>query len=166
MELAYTVNAEMPRYVVERVSVLLNERGKPIRGSRILGIGVCPARQARRTHGVARNQHPGLAGQAGGGLSYHAPLVLEVQVVRRDPSLCGPRTRGCPGRRPGGGLHSQDRVAWHLIAPGGASRPGLLQRPPQGPVNVFSTVRDLVAVAEAEGLGQDVDSSSSGIGDQ
>jgi UDP-N-acetyl-D-glucosamine dehydrogenase len=39
IDLAEDVNLHMPDYVVGRVAELLNERGKPIRGSRILGLG-------------------------------------------------------------------------------------------------------------------------------
>jgi UDP-N-acetyl-D-glucosamine dehydrogenase len=40
IELAGEINTRMPAYVVERIAWALNERGKPIRGSRILILGV------------------------------------------------------------------------------------------------------------------------------
>jgi UDP-N-acetyl-D-glucosamine dehydrogenase len=40
IELAGEVNAAMPEYVISRVSEALNERGKPLRGSRILVLGI------------------------------------------------------------------------------------------------------------------------------
>jgi UDP-N-acetyl-D-glucosamine dehydrogenase len=40
IELADVVNAEMPRYVVQRVQDALNDDAKPLRGSRILVLGV------------------------------------------------------------------------------------------------------------------------------
>jgi UDP-N-acetyl-D-glucosamine dehydrogenase len=40
IELAAEVNAEMPRYVVSRISEALNEARKPVNGSRILMLGV------------------------------------------------------------------------------------------------------------------------------
>jgi UDP-N-acetyl-D-glucosamine dehydrogenase len=40
IELADIVNAAMPRYVVSRLQDLLNEEGKPLRGARILVLGV------------------------------------------------------------------------------------------------------------------------------
>lgn len=39
IELAGEVNAAMPEYVISRVAEALNERGKPLRGSRILVLG-------------------------------------------------------------------------------------------------------------------------------
>jgi UDP-N-acetyl-D-glucosamine dehydrogenase len=40
VEHAQEVNAKMPGFVAQRVSLALNDRGKPIRASRILGVGV------------------------------------------------------------------------------------------------------------------------------
>lgn len=40
VELAQEINSGMPRYVVERVGDLLNERGKSVNGSRVLLLGV------------------------------------------------------------------------------------------------------------------------------
>lgn len=40
VELAQEINTGMPRYVVERVGDLLNERGKSVNGSRVLLVGV------------------------------------------------------------------------------------------------------------------------------
>jgi UDP-N-acetyl-D-glucosamine dehydrogenase len=40
IELAGEINTHMPAYVVERIAWALNERGKPVRGSRIVILGV------------------------------------------------------------------------------------------------------------------------------
>jgi UDP-N-acetyl-D-glucosamine dehydrogenase len=40
IELAGEINVRMPEYVVERLSQALNERGKPMKGSRVLLLGV------------------------------------------------------------------------------------------------------------------------------
>jgi UDP-N-acetyl-D-glucosamine dehydrogenase len=40
IDLASEINTNMPRYVVERVQDALNERGKPLRGARVLVVGV------------------------------------------------------------------------------------------------------------------------------
>ena len=40
IELAGEVNLEMPAYVVEKIQVALNDRGKPFKGSRILVLGL------------------------------------------------------------------------------------------------------------------------------
>jgi UDP-N-acetyl-D-glucosamine dehydrogenase len=40
IELAGEVNVQMPRYVVEKLQLALNDRGKPLKGSRILILGL------------------------------------------------------------------------------------------------------------------------------
>jgi UDP-N-acetyl-D-mannosaminuronate dehydrogenase len=40
VELAQEINSGMPRYVVQRVQDLLNDRGKALRGARVLLLGV------------------------------------------------------------------------------------------------------------------------------
>ncbi|MBP1819432.1 nucleotide sugar dehydrogenase [Mycobacterium sp. OAE908] len=40
VELAQEINADMPHYVVERLQDALNDAGKPVRGSRVLVLGV------------------------------------------------------------------------------------------------------------------------------
>ncbi|MGP1309842.1 MAG: nucleotide sugar dehydrogenase [Phycisphaerales bacterium] len=40
IELAGEINTEMPEWVVERVALALNERGKPVRGSKVLVLGL------------------------------------------------------------------------------------------------------------------------------
>ena len=40
VDLADQINTNMPRYVVDRVIGLLNEQGKAVRGSRMLGVGI------------------------------------------------------------------------------------------------------------------------------
>lgn len=40
VELAQEINNSMPRYVVERIADLLNDSGKPVRGTRVLLLGV------------------------------------------------------------------------------------------------------------------------------
>ncbi len=40
IELAGEINHQMPRYVVDRVTLALNDRGKPVKGSRVLVLGL------------------------------------------------------------------------------------------------------------------------------
>lgn len=40
VELAQEINERMPRYVVDRIAALLNEAGKPVKGSRVLLLGI------------------------------------------------------------------------------------------------------------------------------
>jgi nucleotide sugar dehydrogenase len=80
VELAHAVNAEMPRQVVERIALLLNDRGKALRGSRVLGIGAAYKAGTEDTR-----EAPGLKvlselARRGAAVSYHDPLVPETAV--------------------------------------------------------------------------------------
>jgi UDP-N-acetyl-D-glucosamine dehydrogenase len=80
VELAQTVNAEMPRYVVERVGFLLNEGGKAIRGSRILGIGAAYKGGTEDTRGSPALRVLSMLQKRGAEVAYHDPLVTEAAV--------------------------------------------------------------------------------------
>jgi UDP-N-acetyl-D-glucosamine dehydrogenase len=80
IELADAVNSAMPEYVVGRVTDALNDRGKPVRGTRALVYGVAYKRDVADTrespafgviHGLARR---------GAHVSYMDPLVPELQT--------------------------------------------------------------------------------------
>lgn len=80
VELAQAVNSEMPRHVVERITSLLNEQGKAVRGSKILGIGVAykgGTDDIRESPGVRILK---AVAKRGAVISYHDPLVPELQV--------------------------------------------------------------------------------------
>ena len=83
VELAQTVNSEMPRHVIERVGAILNDQGKAIRDARILGVGVAykgGTEDTRHSPGLAVLQQLALRGAK---ISYHDPLVPEVKIGNR-----------------------------------------------------------------------------------
>jgi UDP-N-acetyl-D-glucosamine dehydrogenase len=80
VELAQTVNAEMPRYVVERIGFLLNDMGKAIRGSRVLSVGVAYKGGTEDTRGSAALKVLSILQRRGAEVAYHDPLVPEVEV--------------------------------------------------------------------------------------
>ena len=80
VELAQTVNAEMPRYVVERTGFVLNDMGKAIRGSRILGVGVAYKGGTEDTRGSPALKVLSLLRRRGAEVAYHDPLVPEATV--------------------------------------------------------------------------------------
>ena len=57
VELANDINSHMPDYVMHRLLGALNERGRPVRGSRVLLLGLVLQEEHRRRAGIAR--HPG-----------------------------------------------------------------------------------------------------------
>jgi UDP-N-acetyl-D-glucosamine dehydrogenase len=84
IELAQTVNSEMPRHIVERASLLLNNAGKAIRHARILGIGVAYKGGTDDTrHSPGLKILGALAGR-GARASYHDPLVKTAQIGKRE----------------------------------------------------------------------------------
>ena len=78
VELAQAINSEMPRHVLERISGLLNDVGKPIRGSRILGIGVAYKGGTEDTRESAGLKILGELQRRGAEVTYHDPLVSDV----------------------------------------------------------------------------------------
>jgi len=80
IELAQAINSEMPRYTVERISLMLNDTGKSIRNAKILGVGVAYKGGTEDTR-----ESPGQKVLAslllrGADVAYHDPLVPEVDV--------------------------------------------------------------------------------------
>jgi UDP-N-acetyl-D-glucosamine dehydrogenase len=80
IEHANEVNNRMPDYVVSRVTAALNDAGKPVKGSRILGIGV-----AFKAGVDDLRESPSLGvlerlSKLGAIVSYHDPFVPEVVI--------------------------------------------------------------------------------------
>ncbi|MFN2525347.1 MAG: nucleotide sugar dehydrogenase [Actinomycetota bacterium] len=116
VELAHTVNAEMPRHVVERVTLLLNERGKPVRGSRILAVGAAYKGGTEDTRGAPARQILKSLLSRGADASYHDPLVEEL-IIGDHLLRSAPLTRENVGAQDLVlVLVPQVGVDWHLIA--------------------------------------------------
>ena len=80
VEHAQEVNAKMPGFVVQRIGDALNERGKPLRGSRILGLGVTYKPDVADTR-----ESPSIAvlerlAAASARVAYHDPFVRELRI--------------------------------------------------------------------------------------
>jgi nucleotide sugar dehydrogenase len=83
VEHAQEVNARMPGFVAQRISQALNERGKPVRGARLLGIGVTykpDVNDVRESPAVAVLEHLAASGAR---VSFHDPLVQRVELAGR-----------------------------------------------------------------------------------
>jgi UDP-N-acetyl-D-glucosamine dehydrogenase len=80
IEQAGRVNTRMPAYVVERVSGLLNEHGMPIKGSKILLLGVAYKRDVGDVRESPALDVAELLLEAGATLAYHDPHVPETIV--------------------------------------------------------------------------------------
>ena len=80
IELAAQLNATMPEHVVERVAELLNRRGKAIRGSKILLLGVAYKRDVsdvRESPALEIIQH---LARRGARIQYHDPYVPSLRT--------------------------------------------------------------------------------------
>jgi UDP-N-acetyl-D-glucosamine dehydrogenase len=84
IELAQTVNSEMPRHIVERVSLLLNDAGKAVRNARILGIGVAYKGGTDDTRHSSGPKILGALAARGARISYHDPLVPAMTIGKRE----------------------------------------------------------------------------------
>lgn len=83
IELAGEVNRGMPDFVVQRLTLALNERGKPIKNSRILVLGLAykpdvdDVRESPSFELIEKLEH------LGGDVDYHDPHVPQTHKMRR-----------------------------------------------------------------------------------
>ncbi len=80
VELAGEINDKMPRYVAERVLELLNEQGKPLKGSRLLMLGMAYKRDVDDLRESPAIKVARLLQERGAELSYHDPYVPIVEI--------------------------------------------------------------------------------------
>lgn len=83
VELAQAINSEMPRHVVERCALLLNEHGRSVRGAQILGIGAAYKGGTEDTRESAGLKVLSLLAKRGAEIQYHDPLVPSVEIGGR-----------------------------------------------------------------------------------
>ncbi len=78
IELATDLNTNMPRFVVDKLVRLLNERGKPVKGAKILLVGVAYKANVHDTRESPAIDIWRLLEGWGADLAYHDPLVGRV----------------------------------------------------------------------------------------
>lgn len=117
VELAQSINSEMPRHVIERLSSLLNDSGKPIRGSKVLGIGAAykgGTEDTRESSGLKILERLWVRGAEVG---YHDPLVPEVEIEGAGSLRSTPLTaEALRGRDVVVIFVPQSGIDWDLIA--------------------------------------------------
>jgi UDP-N-acetyl-D-glucosamine dehydrogenase len=79
IELAGEINSEMPNYVVEKVQDALNQQGKPLRGTRILILGIAYKREIDDVRESPALDVMRLLKHKGAEVSYHDPYVAELR---------------------------------------------------------------------------------------
>ncbi|MEA4907070.1 MAG: nucleotide sugar dehydrogenase [Anaerolineaceae bacterium] len=79
IELASEINTGMPRFVVNKVQDALNERAKPLKGSRVLVLGVTYKPDIDDMRESPALDVLGLLQQKGADVQYHDPYVATVE---------------------------------------------------------------------------------------
>uniref|UniRef100_UPI0018F371E4 nucleotide sugar dehydrogenase n=1 Tax=Streptomyces sp. CRB46 TaxID=2682613 RepID=UPI0018F371E4 len=83
VELAQQVNAQMPRYVVQRAAALLNEHGKSARAARILLLGVTYKADLADQQAAPAEEIATRLMSMGAAVSYHDPHIPSWNVAGR-----------------------------------------------------------------------------------
>jgi UDP-N-acetyl-D-glucosamine dehydrogenase len=78
IQLAGEINSEMPRYWVQKVADALNEAGKPVKGSRVLVLGVAYKRDVDDVRESPALDIIELLRQKGADVRYHDPYVPAI----------------------------------------------------------------------------------------
>ncbi|MDL1912300.1 nucleotide sugar dehydrogenase [Chloroflexi bacterium CFX6] len=78
IELASEINTNMPRYVVSRVMEALNDRGKPVKGSRLLVLGAAYKPDIDDVRESPALDVIGLLRQKGALVEYHDPYIPHI----------------------------------------------------------------------------------------
>ena len=87
IELAGEVNTAMPAYVVGRLADALNDRGKPVKGSRILLLGMAYKNDVDDPRESPGFELMDLLEKKGAVVSYNDPHIPELPPMRRYPHL-------------------------------------------------------------------------------
>ena len=83
IELAGEINTAMPEWVVQKLADALNERGKSVKGSRILLVGVAYKRNVDDVRESPALEIIELLLAKGADVSYHDPHVPRIPLTRR-----------------------------------------------------------------------------------
>ncbi len=92
IDAAHEVNAHMPVYVVQKISEALNDAGKPIRGSRLLLLGMAYKSEVHDTRESPSLEVMRQLLERGGEVRYCDPWVpeFELEGVRHESAPWGP----------------------------------------------------------------------------
>jgi UDP-N-acetyl-D-glucosamine dehydrogenase len=89
IELAGEINTRMPEYVVERVAAALNEAGKPLKGSRVLILGLSYKPNISDDRESPSYRLMDLLDERGAEVAYHDPHVPVIQQSREHGHWAG-----------------------------------------------------------------------------
>ncbi len=94
IEHAGKINRRMPEYVVEKLTLALNDRGKAVKGAKVLVLGVAYKKDIDDPRESPAFEILDLLLQLGAEVSYHDPHIPELPRMREWPHL--PRLRSLP----------------------------------------------------------------------
>ena len=80
IELATQINGSMPEYVVEKVGKVLNDRHKPVKGSRVLLLGLAYKKDVGDLRDSPAFDVARLLEERGARIAYHDPFVLATEL--------------------------------------------------------------------------------------
>jgi len=121
IELAGEINVEMPRFVIQKLALALNDHGKPVRGSRILVIGLAYKKDIDDPRESPAFELIERLLELGAQVDYHDPHIPVSPRMRSWPDL--PPMKSVP--LTGEDLRSRDAVLiatdhtavdWELVA--------------------------------------------------
>jgi UDP-N-acetyl-D-glucosamine dehydrogenase len=87
IELASEINTNMPLYVLDLVADALNDHSRPLRGSRVLVLGVTYKRDVEDVRESPAIDIINLLRQKGAQVDYHDPYAATLQVAEDQPPL-------------------------------------------------------------------------------
>ena len=89
IELAGEINRSMPQFVLEKIQDALNDRGKAVRGSRIIIIGLAYKPDVNDCRESPSFELMNLLHDRGAEVSYHDPFVATIPPTRKNPHWTG-----------------------------------------------------------------------------
>jgi UDP-N-acetyl-D-glucosamine dehydrogenase len=87
IELAGEINTSMPAYVVGKIADALNDRGKPVKGSKIVLLGMAYKKDVDDPRESPGFELMELLLQKGAEVEYNDPHIPTLPVMRRHPNL-------------------------------------------------------------------------------
>ena len=97
IELAGDVNVRMPEYVIEKLQNALNQRGEPVKGSKILILGLAYKKDIDDPRESPAFEIIDLLLKLGADVSYHDPHIPVAPPMRSWPGLPAMRSVGISG---------------------------------------------------------------------
>jgi UDP-N-acetyl-D-glucosamine dehydrogenase len=85
IELAGEVNRLMPGYIIDKLQQALNERGKSIKGSKLMMLGLAYKKDINDTRETPAFKIMRRLSEMGAKISYHDPFVPEIKQTRQWP---------------------------------------------------------------------------------